>query len=470
MNNNIKALKSGVWYTLSYVLVRGISYLTIPIFTRILTKQSYGIYNNYTSLLAILTILVTLNLSSTMVCAKYDYADTFDSYIFSVLLLSFMSVAGWTVFFNIFWEYLEPFFGIERQHLNIMMLYLLFSPAVDLFQARERFCFAYKKNALISIIVSVCSLIFPLIFSLILENKLTAVILGMAVGTIFFGGALFLFFAHRKKRIYLSSWKYALQIGLPYIPHSLSLIVLHSTDRLMITFFCGTEKTALYGLAYNCGLIMMLLLTACNMAYSPWLAEKLANEEYDQIRLFSFKYIDVFACCSLAVMLIAPEILWIMGGRSYMEAVYVMPPVMLGCVCQFLYTMFVNVEQCKKKTVGMAFASVSAALLNLILNYVFIPRFGYTAAAYTTLAGYLWLLVIHMVLVARLGYAGVYSYKKVLLTVVLGFAASGICAFLYSHTIVRYLILVSYVSVLTVMFGRKIKCKKNFLSDLLKSE
>ena len=79
MNNNIKALKSGVWYTLSYVLVRGISYLTIPIFTRILTKQSYGIYNNYTSLLAILTILVTLNLSSTMVCAKYDYADTFDS-------------------------------------------------------------------------------------------------------------------------------------------------------------------------------------------------------------------------------------------------------------------------------------------------------------------------------------------------------------------------------------------------------
>lgn len=470
MNSDAKALKSGVWYTVSYVLARGVGYLAVPIFTRILSKEEFGVYNNYLSLLAVLTVIVTLNLASTMLNAKYDFADTFDDYIYAVLRLSTLSVAGWTIVFNVFWNFFEPYLGIGRTYFNIMMLYLLFLPAVDLYQAREKFSFEYKRNALSSICISVGNLFFPLVLFLVIENKLTAVILGTAMATIVMGGSLYIFFALGRKKIRKGYWKYALPICLPYIPHLLSLTVLNSTDKLMITFYCGEEKTALYSLAYNCGMVVTLLAIAINMAYGPWLAEKLANGEYKQIRVFSPKYIDGFFFCCIVIMLIAPEILLLLGGRPYMESKYDMLPVALGCICQFLYTMFVNVEQCKKKTVGMALASVSAALLNLILNYVFIPRFGYTAAAYTTLAGYLWLLLIHMVLVARLGYAGVYSYKKVLLTVVLGFAASGICAFLYSHTIVRYLALVSYVSVLTVMFGRKIKCKKNFLSDLLKSE
>ena len=68
------------------------------------------------------------------------------------------------------------------------------------------------------------------------------------------------------------------------------------------------------------------------------------------------------------IMLIVPEFLLIMGGQSYIEAIYVMPPVAFGCVCQFIYTMHVNIEQFKKKTVGMAIASISAAGLNYLLN------------------------------------------------------------------------------------------------------
>jgi O-antigen/teichoic acid export membrane protein len=73
--------------------------------------------------------------------------------------------------------------------------------------------------------------------------------------------------------------------------------------------------------------------------------------------------------------------------------------------------MYVNLEQAKKKTVGMAIGSISAAVLNYILNALFIPRFGYIAAAYTTVASYLWLYIIHVILVARLGYLRVYDLR-----------------------------------------------------------
>ena len=117
----------------------------------------------------------------------------------------------------------------------------------------------------------------------------------------------------------------------------------------------------------------------------------------------------------------------------------------MGCVCQFLYTLFVNVEQFTKKTVGMAFASAAAALINLVLNWIFIPRVGYLAAAYTTLAGYLCLLAIHMLLVRRLKLDDVYDYRFVGLIVLIGMAAMVGVTLLFG-TPVRYAFVAAYAA------------------------
>ena len=97
---NVKAFKSGIWYTASNFLVKGIAFLTTSIFSRLLTKADFGLYNNYISWLSIATILVTLNLDSTLISARYDYEKRFDEYIFSVLALSTISTAIWFVVVN----------------------------------------------------------------------------------------------------------------------------------------------------------------------------------------------------------------------------------------------------------------------------------------------------------------------------------------------------------------------------------
>ena len=140
------------------------------------------------------------------------------------------------------------------------------------------------------------------------------------------------------------------------------------------------------------------------------------------------------------LIIFAPEALYIMGGKPYLVALYVMPPVACGCIFQFLYTMFVNVEQFSKKTIGMAFASASAAILNYVLNAIFIPRYGFIAAAYTTLAGFAWLLLSHMLLVFVYKLHEVYPYKIV-------FAAAGGSLvltlgvnYLYDAPVLRYVL------------------------------
>lgn len=452
MNNNRKALKSGIWYTASNFLIRSIGFITTPIFTRILTKAEFGAFNNYSSWLSIITVFVTLNLESTLISARYDYKDKFDEYILSVLSLSTISAAIWFIFVNIFSDRITSFMGLDISYINAMLLYLVFLPAVNLFQARERYYFEYKKTVITSLFISIGTALLSVLLVQSMNNRLTGRIVGSIIPTVVLGIAFYVFFINKGKKIKIEYWKYALPVCLPYIPHLLSMTLLNSTDRVMIDKWCGSEATALYSLAYNCGAIVTLLLTSMNSAFAPWLGEKISENRADEIRKFTKIYISAFVFMAIGIMLVSPEVLWILGGESYMDAIYVMTPVSMGCICQFLYTLFVNVEQFKKKTIGMAFASAVAAIVNLTLNYIFIPQIGYLAAAYTTLVGYLCLLCIHMYLVYRLKLNNVYSYRFVWGAVFVGMCAMILITLSYSMPVIRYIVLGIYWLLLFLLF------------------
>lgn len=457
MNNSNKALKSGFWYIMSNFLVKGMAFLTIPVFTRLLTQEEFGIFNNFLSWQNILIILFTLNLESTIISAKYDYKEKLDEYILSVLFLSFVNTIICSIIINIFNSYFENLFDLKASYINAMLLYILFIPAVNLFIIKERFFFEYKKSIIVGLITSIGSTILSLILVCTMNNKLSGRILGAVIPTIILGIIFYLYFLKKGKKIVFSCWKYALPICLPYIPHLLSLTLLNSIDKVMIIKMCGENENALYSLAYSCGTIIVLLLTSLNSAFAPWLGEKLKEKKYIEIKKISSICIFAFMYFSIGIMLISPEVLFVLGGKKYMEAIYVLAPVSMGCVCQFLYTLFVNVEQFEKKTKGMAIGSVIAAMVNFILNYVFIPKYGYLTAAYTTLIGYIVLLLIHMYLVKRIRMSQVYNYKFILVVILVGiFLMFGIIS-LYSYIIIRYCVLFIYIvcSFLVIWKNRK---------------
>lgn len=445
MDNSKKAFKSGIWYTASNFLVRSIGFLTTPIFTRLLSKDEYGGFNNFVSWQAIAVILVTLHLEATLLSARYDFEEKFDEYIFSMLSLSSVSCLLWYLLTWFFSDYFTSLLNMSRFQINLLMVYLLFLPAVTLFQTRERYYFKYKMTVLTSVILSVGTAVLSVGLVILMQKKLDGRIIGAVLPTVLLGIVFFIFFIKKGKMIRISYWKYAVPICLPYIPHLLSLTLLNSTDRVMITKFCGTEDTAMYSLAYNCGAIVTLLMTSLNSAYAPWLAESLSLKHYNEVNKFSKTYTVSFLFMAIGIMLVAPEVLLILGGEKYIEAKYVMTPVAMGCVCQFLYTLFVNVEQINRKTFGMAIASMIAAVVNLGLNYMFIPQIGYLAAAYTTLVGYVCLLLIHMYLVYRLGFSKLYNYRHILMIVAVGVICMALITVIYSYNPIRYIILAIYM-------------------------
>ena len=236
-------------------------------------------------------------------------------------------------------------------------------------------------------------------------------------------------------------------ICLPLVPHVLSLYLLSSSDKLIVTRLCGEEYTAIYSVAYSAYHITTILFDSMNKAWAPWLLDSLHQENYEQIRKTSKIYIAVFALIAIGILMLVPEIILVLGGRSYSGAVYCLPPLVTSCVFQFIYTMYVNIEFYKKKTVGVAVATMIATAANIILNFIFIPmnpEYGYVIAAYTTLAGYVILFILHYIMVRRMKLDFVYDIRYIAVILVMILLISGIMNRLYTADVIRWILIVLY--------------------------
>nr|WP_319219496.1 oligosaccharide flippase family protein [uncultured Trichococcus sp.] len=449
-----KVVKSSIWYIVSNILLKGLSFFTVPIFTRLMNQQDFGNFSNFTSWISILTIVGTISLHSSLVSARFDFKDDLDSYNLSILTLGSLFTLGMYAVISLNFQFFERVFSMTSFYINVMFSYIMVSQTITIFQNIQRFKYKYKQSVFISLFASLSSIITSLYLVNVFEDKLLGRIIGFYLPLIAINLILYIGYIRKGKYVKLKYWKYAIKICIPFVTHLLSLTILASSDRIMITNILGSTQTALYSLAYSISTIVVVLWSSINVAFSPWLGEKIHENNTKAVYKISTVYVLVIAVPIVGIMLIAPEVLYIMGGKAYMDAKYVMPPVMVACFLQYVYTMYVNVEQYKKKTIGMMVASVLAATLNVILNFKFIPYFGYIGAAYSTMLCYGVLLVFHYLLVKKMNLAHIYNTKNILIIIVIVLIISFVVLLLYNNTILRYFITLGYGVALTYLLKK----------------
>ena len=290
MNNNAKALKSGFWYIIANFIVRGMTLITTPIFTRLLTQKQYGDYSNFLSWTNIAIIIVTMRMESTLISAKYDYKDNFYQYNLSLIALTFVTTSVSIVVTNFFSGFFSDFLEMKRLYVNLMLIYCFFYAVINIFQMSERYQFKYKSSVFVAVLVAITTTIVSIVLVYNMQDRLTGRVLGAVLPTVGIGSIILLLYIRNGKSVNIASWKYALKICIPYIPHLLSLQVLNSVDRIMITKICGAGDNALYSVAYSCGHMVTLLMTSMNNAFAPWLGDRLIEKDYSQIRKVSKYY------------------------------------------------------------------------------------------------------------------------------------------------------------------------------------
>ena len=463
---NNKPLKAGIWYTICNFIVKGLAFLTMPIFTRIMSTDDIGMFSNITSWFSILAIITTFEIYSSVSIARFDYKDDLDSYISSSLILGTLITSFFYFIVLIFNDFFQKLFMVDFITLNLMFIYLLVYPSIQMYQMKHRIKYSYIPTIVISLLNALLSTAISVILVLIMKNKLQGRVFGYFIPLILIACVVYILLLKDGKSFSKKYWKYALEISFPLIWHLLAGYVLSSSDRIMITRLISTDANALYSVSYTISMVASILWTSMNNAWSPWAYEQMNKEEFDSLKSNSKPYTIFFLIVVFTFMLITPELLLIMGGKYYLQAKYVMPPVMVGYIFQFVYSLYVNIEFYHKKQKNIAFGTIIAAIINVILNFIFIPKFGYIAAAYTTLIGYISLFCIHFLFVKKLNCTWWYDSKFFGILLLVSLISIPFFNFLYSYNIIRYVLF----GIIGIVFGIFILKNYKELLKLLKKK
>lgn len=441
-------IKASFWFLVCSFLQRGISALTTPIFTRLLTTEEYGNFSVFNSWLNILTIFLTLNLSLgvyTQGLVKFeDERNVFSS---SLQGITTVLTFAWLVVYLIGHNFWNRLFSLTTVQMLAMFVMIWSTAAFNFWSAEQRIDYRYRKLVITTAVVSIAKPVIGIVFVVLAEDKVTARILGLALVELL--GYFWFFIAQMKKgKTFYSKkfWSYALRFNIPLIPHYLSSIVLNSSDRIMIKQMVSADAAGIYSLAYAISMIMLLFNTAFSQTMSPWMYKRIKNKTVTEIEPIMYLSLYMIAGLNLLCILVAPEIVAVFAPKAYYDAIWVIPPVAISVVFIFSYDFFARFEFYYEKTKFIMFASVFAALLNIALNYIFIRLFGYLAAGYTTLVCYAIYVLCHYICMKRIcdvEFPGIRIYNPKKLLVFYGavtVAGLGLMA-TYTYPVIRNAIL-----------------------------
>lgn len=448
---------------MSNFLLKGIGFITTPVFTRLLTKSEYGDYSNYTAWLSIVAILVTLEMSGCVYRARYDFEEDFDGFLSSIIACGTIITAVCYGVVIAFLPFFEKIFDLPAIYIHLMFLNVLISPALTIMQAKHRILQKYKSFVAISVGSTVVSTLASLYCVYTFEDKLFGRIAGMTVPLLVLYLIIYIIMMCRGRVIYNKDyWKYAIAFSLPLVPHLLSNTILGSSDRIMIKQLCSSQEAAVYSVAYSCGMVISILFNSLNQAWEPWLFDRVHAKDYENVKRVSRFYLLFFVVLVMGCILVAPELIWFMGGKNYYEAVWCIPPVMVGYGCKFAYTFYVNMERFEKKTKYISIGTIGAAVLNVVLNFIFLPIFGYLAAAYTTLVGFLALVFVHYLMSKKMGIVDMYDNRFIFVMAGVMIVLGLMCGGLYLlPALARWAIILALGIIAAVMGLRLIKQWKN---------
>ena len=457
-------VKASLWFMVCGFLQKGISLLTTPIFTRIMTDSEYGRYAVYNAWFGIIQIIVSLNLAAGVYTRGLVLNDKDqDRFSSSMLGLSTTCILAWSVIYAAFYETVNRWLGLSTLLMTAILIDVWAHAAYQFWSNRERVHYRYKKLVMITLS---CVILRPLLG--VLSVKATnptcqveaRVVTTLLVNVILFTG-LYISIARAGKQFFNKKyWIYALKFNLPLVLHYLSQVILNQSDRLMIERIGTATEVAYYSIAYTIAMALQIVNTSISGTMNPWIYQSIKHGNFKQIGVVSYCVLGAIAILNFAIILAAPEILLLLAPPNYQVAVWVIPPVTASVYFMFLYNLFATFEYYYEKTHYVMFATVAGAVLNIVLNAICIPKFGFVAAGYTTLVCYILYSLAHyyfMRKVIRKFLNGIHIYDaRIILLLGLGLIVlSFLAMLLYRYPWIRYGILF-VIAVLAFAFRKKL--------------
>lgn len=393
--NTKKLLQSGFIYTLGNLLVQGLAFITLPIYTRVISTEVYGQYSLYVAWMNIIILFIGLQTSGSLSSARVKYGEEFKSYsgsAFSVGNIWFLIILLIAFLFR---SFLAPLVGFSESIFLLMVCQSYASYVVTFFGQY----FIQQQRSLANLILSLANAVSSVALSLFLifhwSDDFLSRVFGAFVPTIITGIVAFAYIYYHSKSFYNPKYfRFIVTVSVPLIFHLLGHQLLGQLDRIMLARLYNTKEVAMYSFGYSLGMIIQIVLNSINMAWIPWFFDA-RKEKLLQLSTYISRYLYLGVFLTLGYLTVFPELAQIMGGDKYSSSVQFISLIIVSYFLVFLYTFPVNIQFFYANTTWIPIGTLLAAGVNWLLNLVLIPHYAAYGAAMATIISYLALLIFH---------------------------------------------------------------------------
>ena len=392
MKSNQSLLKSALSYSFVNILNAAIPFFMLPILTRLLLPEEYGIIAIFNATLGLLGAFVGLSVHG-IVTVRYvdrkeiDYPRFIGSVIF-ILMISTLFILLITLLFR---AKLSLLLSIPEEWLIIAVIISCLNVITQIRLGIWMMAGNVKKYGQFQTLMALTNMGFSLFFVVIMKWGYEGRFLGQTVAYILFGVIGFISIQKSGFITLRPKWEYvkeSLQFGVPLLPHVMGGLLLGYADRFLINEYLGLESAGIYMVAAQFGLGMGLITDAFNKAFVPWLFEHLkvgSMERKVNIVNLTRNYALVIFLLAGILASVSYWILLIIAGEKYTEASVALQWVFCGLAFNGLYLMVTNYIFYSKKTYLLAWITLFSGIVGLCLTWYLIQKIGIAGAslAYT---------------------------------------------------------------------------------------
>lgn len=390
----VQSFKNGLLYIVPFLVGSVLPIITLPIFTRFLSVEDYGVY----ALTIVYGVFVSgiANFGLTIGYERNFFNFSGDKEKTAALLFSTLSfVIASTVLLGIltflFKEKLAKLIVGSESHGDLLV-WAFFASAITSLKVYFLTYFKNSENAKSFVWYSIDENLLNVIFSLFFVVYMKSGVLGLLLGQLIAGSVIFLLLLYKFIRMLplifsISLLKDSLQLSLPLTSRIFFGIIGTQFDKYMIGLLNTVGGVGVYNLGQKIANIVFTFMTAIQNVYSPQVYKRMFEMDEQEGGQSIGKYLTPFLYISILggvfVSLFSEEIIFVLTPVSYHAATNVVS------ILALLYGTYFFGKQPQliyaKKTGITSMLTISGILLNVAINIPFINYWGFIGAAYGTL-------------------------------------------------------------------------------------
>lgn len=400
--------KSSSVYTISTIVERAIPFLLLPILTRYLSTEEYGIVSMFMVIVGLTSPFVGLNSHSAILRSYFKEKVDIPLYVYTALIIMFTSTGGVLFIFIAFSDFISKYTGLPESWLTFVVYIcvgqFLINVLLNVWRAQKKALeFGIYKIFLSTLNVGM-SVLLVVGFGYGWEGR----VIGMLYATCWLGiiSVYLLYSQDLIKFDYIKGYfKHAISYSVPLIPHILASYIITTSDRLFITNMVGIEETGIYTVGYKIGMIIQVLAISFDRAWVPWVFDNLSKagkEAKRKIVKFTYSYFITIVLLAISLSFLASWFMKYLVAESFYIATSYVPWVAVGYAFQGMHFMTLVYILYEEKTHYLSILTFTAAVTNLGLNYLLISINGAIGAAQATFITYIILFLFTAIIAFKL--------------------------------------------------------------------